>query len=414
MRVAAIVDSRNIRGLAGSVLGVTRNPTPAGLGACLERFGFQLESAHFSVALPRDRDRNRLGRQLEENTRYIEYLRRDDRVSILKGELHKHRGGRIEEKLVDVLCAVETVRQAKRIADPATPTTTEAVLVLSQDADLRPGIELALEFHVPVLTLAPGKVHVRGHPFIVLTEAALADLVEAGAPYGQDLRRRVAEAAVRPSVDSWEYRYTERSSRRNPLARLVHRHGLQGACDPALVANADRGDLFDLAPIGVLPAQGNEFPVLKLGPTPETPSDLVQGVVVGRYRLFQVTVDIGGGRQVTAYAPNSYLTPGTSVLVQVLPDDHGERYRYVGAIDDPPPLRGCGDVAMDAVSVIVEIIRHDKGHAIGHCAHPEFEVFIPRAAPRTEVGGRYLVSLAGTGRNPNSAFVAHLASSRLP
>jgi len=413
VRVAAIVDSRNIRGLAGSVLGVTRNPTPAGLERCLARLGFQLDSAHFSVALPRDRDRERLRRQLEENTRYADYLRRDGRVSILEGELHYQRG-RIEEKLVDVLCAVETVRQAKQIADPHEETSADAVVVLSQDADLGPGIELALEFEVPVLTLAPGKVHNRGLPYVVLAEDALADLTETPAPYGQALRRKVAEAAWNPSVDSWEYRYERADDHRGVRAWLRHRHGMQGACDPVLVDGSRPGDLLDLAPIGVLPAQGNEFPVLELGEVPERATDLRRGLVIGRFRLLEVKIELESGRQVRAYAPNSHLTPGTLVLVQALPSNHGEHFRYIGAIDDPLPLQACGGVTMDAVSVIVQIVGHNKGNAFGSCAVPQIDVFIPGGAARTEIGARYLVSLVGSGRHPNSAFVGHLASSRLP
>lgn len=194
---------------------------------------------------------------------------------------------------------------------------------------------------------------------------------------------------------------------------MQHRHGMQGVCSPAILGSPGKGDLFDLAPIGVLPAQGNEFPILELAETPSEGADLVSGVVVGRFGLFRITVQINGGRQVKAYASNSYLTPDTPVLLQKLHAD-GERYRYIGALGDPPPLIGSGGVEREAVSVLVEVRRHGKGHAYGTSVDAGVEVFIPRGASATVVGGRYLVSLAGAGRDPDSAFVAHLASTRLP
>ncbi len=391
MRVTAIVDSRNMRGLAGSLLGVTRNPTVTGLDTALEPLGFELEKAFFSVALPRERDRRRLSRELEQNERYISKLTRDSRAAILEGELQVRSDNTVEEKLVDVLCAVETIRQAKQIADSTVDTDSEGVLLFSQDADLGPGIGLAQEFDVPVFSIAPGKVHQRGYPFLVLDETAMAALCGGTPPYGQTLRRQIADAAMAPIADSWEFRYF-RSWGGTSRAWMQHRHGMQGACNPAKLGNPNRGDLFDLATIGVLPAQSNEFPVLELAETPAAARDLVPGVVVGRFSLFRITVQITGGTQVRAYASNSFLTPGTPVLLQKRRTD-GERYRYIGALGDPPPLIGSNGVERGAASVVVEIQRHLKAHAYGTCPSDGVEVFIPRGAAATDVGSRYLASL---------------------
>ena len=412
VRIAAVVDSRNMRGLAASLLGVTRNPTVKGLEETLDLFGFELERAFFSVALPRERDRRRLNREFTQNERYMSKLTRDVRVAILEGELQMRSDGTVEEKIVDVLCAVETIRQAKRIADSTVSTSSDGVLLLSQDADLGPGIGLAQEFGVPVYSVAPGKVHQRGYPFLVLDESAMAALCGVDHPHGQQLRRSVAESAKAPMVDSWEFRYVK-AWRGAERAWMYHRHGLQGVCNPAILRSPRKGDLFDLAPIGVLPAQGNEFPVLELAETPSDGAQLVSGVVVGRFGLFRITVQINGERQVKVYASNSYLTPDTPVLLQKLHTD-GERYRYVGALGDPPPLIGSGGVERGAVSVLVEVRRQGKGHAYGTSVDAGIEVFIPCGASATVIGGRYLVSLAGAGRDPDSAFVAHLASTQLP
>jgi hypothetical protein len=371
----------------------------------------EVDAAFFSVAFPRERDRERLVRQDRENREYVEYLRRDRRVSVLEGELHAQDGGRIEEKLVDVLCAVETIRQAKLISDPGDAAKADAVVVLSQDADLAPGIGLAQDFGVPVLWIAPGKVDRRGHPFVVIAEPAVADLVEAGGPCGQELRRRVAEAAASPTVDSWEYLYSRDVSGRGRVGWMKHRHGMAGVCDLSLVSDAERGELYDLGPRGVLPARGTEFPVLELGATPRRSGDLMRGEVVGRFRLFQATVDVGGGEQVRPYVPNSFLTPGTRVLLQRLADG---QVRYVGALGEPPPLVGCGGIEMEAVSVLATVVEHRKSHAVGTVDESGIEVFVPNGAARAPVGGTHLVSLVGSGRSADAAFVAHLASTPLP
>ncbi|MCH8899411.1 MAG: NYN domain-containing protein [Acidobacteria bacterium] len=371
----------------------------------------ELDSAYFSVALPRDRDRERLYRQEAENRTYIDRLVRDDRVSILEGELHVQDGGRIEEKLVDVLCAVESIRQAKHIADAEVASTAQGVVVLSQDADLIPGIQLAQEFGVPVLSIAPGKVDRRGHPFLIIAEPSLADLVGAKAPMGQELRQSIATAATQPAIDSWEFMYTKDLGQRGVVAWMKHRHGLVGVCDRSLVTNDSMGTLLDLAPHGVLPGRGNEFPVLELGLAPHRSDDLVEGVVVGRYRLFQVTVDLEASGQAKVFVPNSYLTPGTQVLLQRVSDG---RFRYIGALADPPPLVGCGGIDMEAVSLVATIREHRGQHALANVHDPELEVFIPSGASQTVVGDSHLISLVGSGRESSSPFVAHLASSPLP
>src|SRR5690606_35643432 len=114
---------------------------------------------------------------------------------------------------VDVLCAVECVRQAKRIADG--DSEAEIVLVFSQDIDLRPGVQLTTEFDVPVLVASPGSIHNRGIPYMAIAEPALADLVHADKVglHGQPLRKALATAMDVPGIVSWELRYIKRVGR---------------------------------------------------------------------------------------------------------------------------------------------------------------------------------------------------------
>jgi hypothetical protein len=369
----------------------------------------ELDIGFFSVAIPRDRDRERLRRQADENERYIALLTQDQRARILQGELRENSGS-IEEKLVDVLCAVETVRQAKDIADPSVQTSADAVVVFSQDADLAPGLQLAGEFGVPVYAIAPGKVDRRGHGFLVISEPELADLVGANEPFGHTLRRHIAARAVSPSTDSWEYQYQKDLGRRGTVAYMRHRSGLIGVCDSSIVDGCTPGELLDLAPHGVLPARGNDFPELELGLVPHVSETLVRGTVVGRFRLHQITVDIGERDQPSTYTTNNYITPGTEVLLQRLEEG---RFRFVGVLDDPPPLVGCGGLEMGAVSLVVTVTERRGRHATAVGQRPNLTVFLPNAADQTVEGSRYLVALVGSGRDPSSPFVAHLASSAL-
>ncbi|MFZ0625784.1 MAG: hypothetical protein WAN34_04745 [Acidimicrobiia bacterium] len=411
VKVVAIVDSRNMRGLAASLLGFARNPTSHGLDAAVERFGLEIVESHFSIAIPRASDRQHLQREYEVNEEYRAYLERDSRVRILEGSLRRYQDGSKEEKMVDVLCAVECVRQAKRIADG--DSEAEAVVVFSQDIDLKPGVQLAIEFDVPILVASPGAIHNRGIPYIAMAEPVLADLVQANkvGVNGQQLRQALATAMANPGVDSWEFLYTKRIAGER-VAILRHRHGYEGAADPEILYEQGKGSLHDLGVIGVAEGLPTGFPRALLGLNAHLSEDLLKGTVVARYGLFSATVDLDAGRQVTVEVSNSYLTPGTRVLVH---DRGGQRKgRYVGALSDPPPLVGSGGREIPATSVTAEVTEHQGRHAIGFAEGHGFEVFLPGRRDQTNIGQRYVVSLVGSGRDRDAPFVGHLASTKLP
>jgi hypothetical protein len=314
---------------------------------------------------------------------------------------------------VDVLCAVECVRQAKRIFDGN--SEAEAVLVLSQDIDLKPGVALALDFDVPVLAVSPGAIHNRGVPFIAISEASLAELVNAeGAVdvHGQSLRQRLATAADRPGVDSWEFRYTQRVGRET-IAVLRHRHGYEGVADPEIIDRQVQGELYNLGIMGIATGLRDGFPKALLGLDADRSDDLLTGTVVGRFSLFRAKVGVHGTtKQVSVDVSNSYLTPGTQVLLH--DPGRGARARFVGALGDPPPMIGAGGKEMPAVSVVATATETRKSHAYAWSETDEIEIFLPSGAGRTKLGGRYLVSLVAGGRDKRAPFVGHLASTRLP
>lgn len=410
--VAAIVDSRNVRGLSETQLGFARNPTPDGLDRALAHFGFEVHQSFFSVALPRASDRQHLGRQDAANRNYLDYLSRDPRVHPLAGSLRRYSDGSMEEKMVDVLCAVECVRQAKRISDGDSPA--EAVLILSQDIDIKPGVELAIEFNVPVLVASPGAIHNRGIPFMAITEPPLADLVQAervSEVSGQELRQRLAMAVDNPTIDSWEYLYTNRIGGER-VAVLRHRHGYEGAADPEILENPERGELHNLAIMGIAEGLPTGFPRALLGLAPYQSQDLLRGTVVGRYSLFSATVEPDSGPQVRVDVNNSYLTPGTRVLLQG--QTGTVRPRYVGALETPPPLVGSGGRVLPAISLVAKVDAHRGEHAMAISEQAGIEIFVPTGRSKTDLGHRYLISLVGSGRDPTAPLVGHIASTRLP
>lgn len=412
VKVAVIVDTRNIRGLSGSMLGFPRNPTTQGIDTALDRYGFEVVESFFSVALPRASDRQHLEREAAENEKYLEYIKKDERVTPLIGSLRRYPDGSKEEKLVDVLCAVEVVRRAKRISDGASPA--EAVVLLSQDIDLKPGAVLAGEFGVPILVASPGAIHNRGIPFVAISEPALAEIVgiaEVANLYGQELRKVLASAAEQPTVDSWEYRYTKRVGKED-LAVLRHRQGYEGVADAAIIDRPRQGELYDLGIIGIATDLSGGFPMAELGLNAHRADDLVSATVVGRFSLFTARVGLHGStKQVNIDVPNYFLTPETQVLLK----DRGmSRPRLVGAVEPPPSMLGSGSVGMPAVSVVARVTEHRGNNALAVAQSEGIEVFIPSGTTSTELGGRYLVSLVGGGRDPAAPFVAHLASTRLP
>lgn len=173
------------------------------------------------------------------------------------------------------------------------------------------------------------------------------------------------------------------------------------------------GALQDLGIIGIATDLPSRFPRALLGLNAQASQDLITGTVVGRYSVFTANVGIHGTtKQVSVDVTNSYVTPGTQVLLQ----DQGRmtKPRFVGAIETPPPMIGSGGREMSAVSVVATMTRKKKGHAYGDARSEEIEVFIPSGAMKTEVGSSYLVSLVAGGRDPSAPFVAHLASTKLP
>ena len=411
VKAVAIVDSRNMRGLAASLLGFARNPTSPGLDAAVERFGLEIVESHFSIAMPRASDRQHLQREYDVNEQYRTYLERDSRVRILEGSLRRYPDGTKEEKMVDVLCAVECVRQAKRIDDG--DSEAEAVVVFSQDIDLKPGVQLAIEFDVPILVASPGAIHNRGIPYIAMAEPALADLVQADRVgiNGQQLRQALATAMVNPGVDSWEYLYTKRIAGER-VAILRHRHGYEGAADPEILDEQGKGSLHNLGVIGVAEGLPAGFPRALLGLNAHLSDDLLEGSIVARYGLFSASVDLDVGGQVVVEVSNSFLTPGTRVLVH---DRGGQgKARYLGALADPPPLVGSGGRESPAISVIAKVTEHQGRHAMAVSEDNGIEVFLPGRSDQTKVGDRYVVSLVGSGRDPDAPFVGHVASTKLP
>ena len=199
-RAVAVVDSRNVHGWAGRILGSTGLPSVDGVARALAPYGFEVARVCVSVAIADRGGNEQLQRRSEKNRRYRDEVRADPRGFALVGDLTPQR-----EKRVDVLCAVEICRQADAIAQGR--SEFEAILVLSHDTDLLPAVDYALERNVPTYVVT-ADAHDRPRPWVLLGEHSLRVLVgqtdaRSGGRRGGELRRAVAEYALTPRADDW-------------------------------------------------------------------------------------------------------------------------------------------------------------------------------------------------------------------
>lgn len=82
---------------------------------------------------------------------------RGEGATILEGILAERRGA-IEEKQVDVLCALKVVELA--VIRGNSPNL-HTIFILTEDMDLDPAANLATEWHAKVIRVAPGNIHQR-------------------------------------------------------------------------------------------------------------------------------------------------------------------------------------------------------------------------------------------------------------
>jgi hypothetical protein len=319
---AAIVDSRNVFHQAGDAIGVRCCPTVSGVRAALGRLGFQVEAVHVGLALARQRDQTDLAAPHAANLAYKQRVLADG-GDVLLGELHRKPGGAVEEKMVDAACCVRITRYVDEIAYKR--TNIEAIVVLSQDIDLRPAIDYAVSMSVPIFAGALDVVQHRSHPFILMGPHAYAEMTGAtGVGSGHGLRERLVRALCDQHRIPWKVKGTPD----RPLLR--HSSGLLGV--PASgVALRPPGAVQHLYPVDVTWDARilGSFPVLVC-------DDALPGVrrwdeAVVRRRMAPMTLEVvrSNGTRHTGHFPLGGVVPGDSVLV------HRQTGRVLGGLETP-------------------------------------------------------------------------------
>jgi hypothetical protein len=306
--VAAIVDSRNMFHQAGDAIGVRARPTVPGVRAALSRLGFQVDAVHVGLALARQRDQADLASPHAANLAYQQSVLADG-GDVLLGELHRKPGGAVEEKMVDAACCVRITRYVDEIAYKR--TNVEAIVVLSQDIDLRPAIDYAVNMSVPIFAGALDVVQHRAHPFVLMGPHAYAEMTsESGTGKGHGLRERLVRALYDQQPMSWKVKGTPD----RPLLR--HSSGLV-AVPARRVTLGAHGTSQLLYPVDVTWDTRilGAFPLLVCDGAPLQARCWDEAVV--RRRTAPMTLEIGlaDGTRRREHFPLGGVVPGDKVLL---------------------------------------------------------------------------------------------------
>jgi hypothetical protein len=260
------------------------------------------------LALARDRDLADLADPHRANLAYQQSVLTDG-GDVLLGELHRKPGGAVEEKMVDVACCVRITRYVEEIATKK--TDVGAIVVLSQDIDLKPAIDYAVERRVPIFAAALDVVQHRSHPFILMGPQAYAEMTGVpGVAQGHGLRELLVRALQDQERMPWKVSRTPY----RPLLR--HASGLTAVPAPGVPLGAN-GAFQYLYPVDVTwdsRILGN-FPLLVCDSAPPQARCWDEQLV--RRRAAPMTVEVvqvNGARRKQHY-PLGGIIPGDRVLV---------------------------------------------------------------------------------------------------
>jgi hypothetical protein len=326
----AVVDSRNVVGAATQLLGHELKPTVEGVVRALKSYGFEALEVHVGLAVPRGRDRRELAVQFVENETYRKAIEASARGSALVGELHAKQGGKIEEKIVDVYCAVDIVKTAIEIS--RNESKYEAIVVLSQDIDLRPAYEFADSIGVPVYVGAQSVVQYRSEPFLMIGEHSIRTMCDPAVLCGHPLRSAIAHLANSGQTSTWTVlRY---SSRRRGML-LCNAHNVLGIARGSNFGGP--GASVELEAVGVDFGgdDENQFPLLECA-TPGTVRARSgrRARVLRRQNLHTLALRYeDDGSEVRGHYPSGYVARGSEVLTTTT--DRGT-VRVVGALGAGP------------------------------------------------------------------------------
>jgi len=354
-----VVDSRNVWGATRRQFGAGKRVVVEGVREALRPYGFEAIDVYVGIAstTTATSPSPRLARDLEVNGKYAAAVNASPFGHALVGRLVERRGD-LQEKLVDVLCAMQIARSAHEIAARQTPA--KAIVVFSEDMDLIPSYQFAQDLHVPVYAAASATVDTRpDSSWLLLGESALRMSCERahGRFYGQRLRQEICEwlAAQTPRRMSFKVRGWDAKKSR---LRLAHRSGAIGIWrDPPPEADHTVGAAHELHVVGLEPCTSErDFPLVTLSRQPAEwpPPSLVTATVREWDSPTHVVVILPTGPTQGLNATIGSLLPGDRVLVHedqtVAPEG---TWRLVGRLQSGDSTPGWRDPTMPALARVI-------------------------------------------------------------
>lgn len=330
-----VVDSRNVHGQAKDLFGTGRHVNVAGVIDMFTDFGFAVEDVWVAIATQGDQQGSRWLRDaLAANANFAAAIVSDPRGHVLEGRLVE-RGKHTEEKLVDVLCAIQIARLAYEIHDK---NREGVILVMSEDMDLIPAYEFAAELGVTVYACSNDTVDTRAKfsGWCILPESSLEKAV--GRPWGREsgssLRRFIANTLQRPNVVSLRFKVSNYNSNTAEV-RLMHNSGAKAVWRNAPTGAYQRGDPHTLYVTGC-EFENCAFPILtvdSVAPPAWPLADCRVGEVIDWRTAGRVTIRFAGGVNKALEAPSGTLLPGMKVLALRRSTGQQDAWRYVGPIE---------------------------------------------------------------------------------
>lgn len=354
IEAAVVVDSRNVRGQVSDCFGQPRHVRVAGVIKMLAAYGFAVTDVYVGVATKGRTGGSRyLTESLQRNQRHAADVVSHPSGHVLEGRLVERsgpHGPQLEEKLVDVLCALQVARLAQQIKDGS---RGGVIVVLSEDMDLIPSYEFARDLGVTVYAASNDIVDTRAEysRWILLTEAALT--LAAGRPFGRDrgsgLRRRMSQLVTADQFSP--LRFSARQHVKGAVL-LQHNSGARAIWhQPPAGYKHCQDESHDLYVHGLDWAEA-PFPRLLVDATPpsERCAGLEKGVVMHSPTPTRVTVQLPGGvtRNLSGAAPGSLLV-GMTVLVHAEGTGRQQAWRLVGPMDARQSTPGWSDPTLPLV-----------------------------------------------------------------
>ncbi|MDP1721564.1 MAG: hypothetical protein Q8L08_11355 [Candidatus Nanopelagicaceae bacterium] len=328
--VAVVVDTRNVHGMFRSSLGVAGHATRAGVVQGLARYGLDAVDIAFAVGT-RTTDKKPQGALATSQKANQDYAARllKEGARVLNGMLQVKGNGEVEEKQVDVLCAVEVIRLALDITSQKHDAV--AVVLLSIDKDIEPAVIFAREeLSVPILTAAATGIDSRQGEWILLTEEVLMDMAGShGAPRGRE-RRHLISRFLKNHTTS-----TTWTAKVMPSKQVIFRNsqGLEATLlDSELgILNPNHNDILTAYPIGI--AKSGGFPHLVISQTPRASLPEFRDLnIKARVRTTYANV-MSDGKDVRFHTPTGYPREGASALLELV--GGGTALRFVGELSLP-------------------------------------------------------------------------------